>query len=71
MIKGGPVSNVINLELGPRILAYPTQVAGEMVCVLTPKAATDRDIQERVRLFMKAQGRDCKTCRGCPVGRAS
>lgn len=69
--QGGPVSNVINLDLGPGILGYPTQVAGEMVCVLTPRAATDRVIQERVRRFMKAEGRDCQSCGGCPVGKAS
>lgn len=64
------MSHVISIDLGPQNLAYPTQVAGEMVCVLTPKAVNDRVIQERVRRFMKGQGRDCKTCRGCPVGTA-
>ncbi len=63
---------VINLDLGPQstFLGYPTQVNGETVCVLTPKAAEDRAIQERVREFMKGQDRDCRTCRGCPVGTA-
>jgi hypothetical protein len=65
------VSNVINLDMGPGVIAYPTQVAGEMVCVLSPRAASDRAIQERVRRFMKGQGRDCRSCGGCPVGRAS
>jgi hypothetical protein len=68
--KGGPVSHVITLDLGPGKIAYPTQVAGKMVCVLTPRAVEDRAIQERVRRFMKGQGRDCGNCRGCPVGAA-
>lgn len=60
----------INLDLGPEstFLGYPTQVDGEMVCVLSPRTAEDRAIQERVRRFMKGQGRDCKTCGACPVG---
>lgn len=64
------MSTVINLDLGPKstFLGYPTQVAGETVCVLSPRAAEDRAIQERVRQFMKGQGRDCRICRGCPVG---
>lgn len=72
MTKGGPVSHVIELDLGREstFLGYPTQVNGEMVCVLTPRAADDRAIQERVRQFMRGQGRDCGTCRGCPVGEA-
>jgi hypothetical protein len=64
------VISVINLDLGPKVLAYPTQVAGEMVCVLSPRAAEDRVVQERVRRFMKAQGRDCRICGGCPIGQA-
>ena len=64
------MSYAIELELGPTILGYPTQVDGEKVCVLTPRAAEDRAIQERVRLFMQGQDRDCRTCRGCPVGTA-
>lgn len=65
-------SYVINLDLGPEsaFLGYPTQVAGEMVCVLSSRTADDRVLQERVRQFMKAQDRDCRTCLGCPVGRA-
>jgi hypothetical protein len=67
------VSSVINLDLGPEstFLGYPTQVDGEMVCVLSSRAATERAVQERVRRFMKAEGRDCRTCGGCPVGQAS
>jgi hypothetical protein len=67
------VNHVINLELGPEstFLGYPTEVAGEMVCVLSSRAASDRAIQERVRRYMKAQGRDCGNCDGCPLGRAS
>lgn len=64
------MSHVINLDLGPTstFIAYATQVDGEMVCVLTPKAAVDRVIQARVKRFMKGQDRDCSICRGCPVG---
>ncbi|MFF8997078.1 hypothetical protein ACF1GW_30910 [Streptomyces achromogenes] len=65
------MSNVIYLDLGPKAFGYPTQVDGEMVCVLSSRAVEDRAIQGRVRLFMKAQGRDCKTCGGCPIGQAS
>lgn len=64
------MSNVINLDLGPSFIGYATQVDGEMVCVLTPEAASEPRIQERVRWFMKGQGRDCGKCLGCPVGRA-
>ena len=64
------MSHAINLDLGPQstFLGYPTQVNGEKVCVLTPQAAEDRAIQERVRRFMAGQDRDCRICRGCPVG---
>lgn len=65
------MSYVINLDLGPDNLAYPTQVAGQMVCVLSPRIGNDRVIQARVRRFMKAQGRDCRSCGGCPIGQAS
>ena len=65
------MSNVIYLDLGPATFGYPTQVAGEEMCVLSLKTVEDRAIQVRVRRFMKAQGRDCKTCRACPIGRAS
>lgn len=65
------MSNVIYLDLGPTAFGYPTQVAGEKVCVLSSRTVDDRAIQGRVRRFMKAQGRDCKTCGGCPIGQAS
>ena len=61
---------VINLDLGPTVHAIPAQVDGEMVCVLSPRAVSDPAIQERVRRFMKGQDRDCRKCRGCPVGAA-
>lgn len=41
---------------------------GEIVCILTPAAATDPVIQARVRRLMHGQGIDCRKCRGCPVG---
>jgi hypothetical protein len=65
------VSNVIYLDLGPTSFGYTTQVAGEKVCVLSSATAGDRAIQGRVKRFMKAQGQDCETCGGCPIGRAS
>ncbi len=67
------MSNAISLDLGPSstFLGYATQIAGQKVCVLSSRAATDSALQERVRRFMKAQGRDCGTCGGCPVGQAS
>lgn len=67
------MSNVIYLDLGPTtdLLGYPTQINGEMVCVLSSRAAADRAFQGRVRRFMKAEGRDCGTCGGCPIGQAS
>ncbi|WP_333744115.1 hypothetical protein [Streptomyces ardesiacus] len=66
------MSNVINLDLGKdsTFLGYPTEIAGETVCVLSSRAATDSAFQGRVRRFMKAEGRDCGTCRACPVGQA-
>lgn len=64
------MSHAINLELGPNVLGYPDQVAGEKVCILTPTVAEDREIQARVRRFMRGQGRDCRICRGCPAGTA-
>lgn len=66
------MSYVINLDLGPEstFLGYPTQVNGEMVCVLSSRTVEDRVLQERVRQFMKGQERDCRICRGCPVGTA-
>lgn len=65
------MSYVIHLDLGPGQLAYPTQIDGQMVCVLSPRTARDRAIQGRVKRFMKAQGRDCGSCGACPVGQAS
>lgn len=64
------MSCVINLDLGTdsEFLGYPTQVDGEMVCVLSSRTADDRAIQARVRQSMKGQGRDCRSCGGCPVG---
>jgi hypothetical protein len=64
------VSYAIDLDLGPEFFGIATQVAGETVCFLTPRAADDTRIQERVRQFMKSQGRDCGKCGGCPVGQA-
>lgn len=66
------MSYAIELDLGPEstFLGCTDQVDGEKVCVLTPRAAKDRVIQERVRRFMKGQGLDCRVCRGCPVGTA-
>ncbi|GAA2199783.1 MULTISPECIES: hypothetical protein [Streptomyces] len=65
------MSNVIYLDLGPNSFGYTTQVAGEKVCVLSSQAVEDRASQVRARRFMKAQGQDCKTCGGCPIGQAS
>ena len=65
------MSYVIHLDLGPGQLAYPTQIDGKMVCVLSPRIAADRVIQARVRRFMTAQGRDCGSCGACPAGQAS
>jgi hypothetical protein len=64
------VSHVIYLDLGPTsdFRGYPSQIAGEKVCVLSPRAADDHAVQERVRQHMKGQGRDCRTCGGCPIG---
>lgn len=64
------MSNAIYLDLGPEstFLGYPTRIAGKKVCVLSSRAAENA---ERVRQFMRAQGRDCGTCGGCPIGRAS
>ncbi|MGW4493850.1 hypothetical protein [Streptomyces sp. NPDC004376] len=64
------MSTVIYLDLGRSVLGYPTQIAGEQVCVLSSHTATDRDAHERVRQFMTAQGRDCEICRACPAGQA-
>lgn len=64
------MSNVISLDLGPTFIASVAQAAGEMVCILNPKAASEARIQARVRSFMKGQGMDCGKCGGCPVGRA-
>lgn len=67
------MNHAINLDLGPEstFLGYPTQINGEKVCVLSPQVAEDRAIQVRVKRFMQGQGRDCETCGGCPVARAS
>lgn len=43
---------------------------GELVCILTPAAASDPVIQARVRKLLNSQGIDCRKCRGCPVGTA-
>jgi hypothetical protein len=50
--------------------AHVLQENDKIVCILTPAAETDSEIQARVRRLMKGQGIDCRMCRGCPVGRA-
>jgi hypothetical protein len=64
------MSNAISLDLGPTFIAAVAQAAGETVCILTPRAASEARIQERVRQVMKSQGIDCKSCDGCPMGHA-
>lgn len=64
------MSTVVTLDLGPGHEADALEINGEMVCILCPAAATDTRIQGRVRRLMKGLGRDCGTCRNCPVGRA-
>ena len=44
---------------------------GEVLCILSPAAATDPACQARVRRLTRSQGIDCRKCRGCPVGTAS
>lgn len=63
------MSTVIDLVLEGHE-AHALQINGEMVCILTPEAATDTRIQARIRRLMKGQGTDCRKCRGCPVGTA-
>lgn len=63
------MSMVIELDLGQEH-AHAIRVNGEMVCVLTPRAADDERVQGLVRRFMQGEGVDCRSCRGCPVGRA-
>ncbi|GAA3268121.1 hypothetical protein GCM10010493_50690 [Streptomyces lavendulae subsp. grasserius] len=69
-ILGGPMSTVIELDLGPTHYAHAVRVDGEMVCILAPQAATDKEVQKLVRRFLHGEGVDCKSCGGCPVGRA-
>lgn len=63
------MSNAIYLDLGPRILGYATEVAGQRVCVLSSRLGADRESGERVSRYMQAQGRDCAACAGCPIGK--
>lgn len=64
------MSMAITLDLGPGHQADAVEIAGEMVCVLCPEAATDQAIQGNIRRLMKGVGVDCRSCRGCPVGTA-
>lgn len=64
------MSTVIELDLGPKHYAHAIDVDGKMVCILTPRAADDEGVQRLVRRFLRGQGVDCKSCGGCPVGRA-
>lgn len=64
------MSTAIDVDLGPGHIAQAFQIDGEMMCVLTPDAATDRAIQWRIRRLLKGQGVDCRSCCGCPVGTA-
>ncbi|MFF5703471.1 hypothetical protein ACFY7H_13320 [Streptomyces sp. NPDC012794] len=64
------MSTVIELDLGPEHYAHAVRIGGQMVCILTPQAADDEHVQALVRRFMQSQGVDCKSCGGCPVGRA-
>lgn len=52
----------------PGFEAHVLQDDDETVCILAPAAATDPEIQARVRRLMRGQGIDCRTCRACPVG---
>lgn len=49
-----------------RVLA----VAGEIVCILASAAKTDSLTQAGIRRTAKSQGIDCRSCAGCPVGKA-
>lgn len=62
------MSTVIELDLGAGHEAHALVIEGEMVCVLTPRVATDAGTRERVRRLLRGQGMDCATCRGCCVG---
>jgi hypothetical protein len=64
------MSTVIEVDLGLGHYAHAMDVDGEMVCILTPRAADDEQVQSLVRRFLLGQGVDCKSCGGCPVGRA-
>lgn len=50
--------------------AHVLEEDGEVVCILTPAAATNPAIQARVRRLAHGQGIDCRKCCGCPVGQA-
>lgn len=54
----------------PGFEGHVLEADGEIVCILAPAAATDCEIQARVRRLMHGQGIDCRICRGCPVGTA-
>lgn len=62
------MSTVIELDLGAGHEAHAVRVEDKMVCVLAPQAATDVNVQQRVRRLMQSEGVDCRACRGCPVG---
>lgn len=54
----------------PGFMGQVVEIRGEIVCVLASAAATDAGVQSHVRRLMKGEGIDCRTCGGCPVGRA-
>lgn len=64
------MSTVIYRDLGLNFFGFMTRIADETVCVLTPRARTEVPVQALIRRAMGSQGRDCKTCLACPVGRA-
>lgn len=62
--------DVITADLGPEFYGFYGQVAGKIVCVMTPAVEHDPAARRIVRDLIRRQGGDCASCRACPVGQA-
>jgi hypothetical protein len=55
-------------DLGDTIDGWAAMVNGSVVCVATPRIATEAAARRNVRNLVARVGGNCGTCRGCPIG---
>lgn len=59
---------MITVDLGHSFIGWHGKVGGRILCVVTPRVATDARARAVVRDLVTRQGGDCASCLGCVVG---